>query len=178
MGFLSEGVIAAGLGGQVYLDRDQWSALSWFLMPETDQHGQPLPGEEWKHHVTQSALHEESFPIRFTEEQSRIFADAMEFYSASIPEREEIGEVLDTVDREIDGQWKKYAVTSSKGWLETDDVEIVFLEDGKQIIRDLIALCRKGPVTVNLESSDDFVTPRPPAKVMPMKARTRGRSTP
>ena len=147
MGFLCEDVIVRGPGGSVPCERDQWFALlSLGLMPEPDQYGKPLLGEEWKNNIQLAVIDDEALPVTFTAEQARVFADALEFYSAGIPEREEIGEVLEYVEQ----RFQNYAVTARKGWVETDDVEIVFLEGGKDIIRKMIALLRRGPVKVEL----------------------------
>jgi hypothetical protein len=152
MGFLHDNVVATGVGGSMELDSGQWSALLAFLMPEPDQYGRALPEEKWKLEVMSQLFDDEQMPVTLSANQARAYADALEFYSSSIPEKEEIGDVIDTVDREIDGQWKKYAITSRKGWIETDDVELIFLEEGKQMIRDLVELCRKGPIKVDLAS--------------------------
>src|SRR5208283_878917 len=121
MGFLAENVILSGPGGCLEFDAGQWCALHMFLMPEPDQYGQPQPGEEWKLPMMSAVYDDERLPVTFSAEQAKAFADALEFYSASIPEAEEIGKVLTSVDMVVDGKMTTYAVTSRKGWVATDD---------------------------------------------------------
>ncbi len=156
MGFLSDNVILTGPGGCLELDSGQWCALlNLGMIPEPDQSGRSLPSGQWKQDLMFAALDDERLPVVFSAEQARTFADALEYSSASIPESAEFGKLLTTREVEVGGEWKKYAVTSRKGWVETDDVELLFLEDGKEIIHRTIELLRSGPVTIELAARAD-----------------------
>jgi hypothetical protein len=151
MAFLCENVMLIAPGGSLELDSEQWCGLlNLGLMPEPDQDGRPLPGEAWKHDWVAAAMDDEKLPVFFSPEQATAFADGLERYSAGIPEKEDFGKLLSVVDRPIDGQWRKYAVTTQQGWIETDDVEIGFIEDGKSVIHEAIAIFRSGRVRVVL----------------------------
>ncbi|MGO9572589.1 MAG: hypothetical protein ACLP5H_34165 [Desulfomonilaceae bacterium] len=153
MGFLMENMILTGQGDCLEFDMEQWCALlNLGMMPEPDEHGRPLPGEVWKQRYMSAMLDDERLPVTLSVEQARVFAESLEFYSAGIPEREDVGRVITAIDREIDGKWTKYAVTTGRGWIETDDVELLFLQDGKDIIRKAIVLLRSGTVRVELAS--------------------------
>lgn len=157
MSFLHDDVIITGAGGSLQIDAITWCGLLQLgAMPEPDQYGRPLPGEEWKVDFGRAAYDDEKLPVSLSGDRAKIIADTLELYSARIPEREEIGEVLNEVWKDdVDGLPMKYAVTSKKGWIETDDVELVFLEQGKQVIRDLIDLCRRGPIKVSLADDEE-----------------------
>lgn len=157
MGFLSENVILSGPGGCLELDFEQWCGLHMFLMPETDQYGRPQPGEEWKLPMMSAVCDDERLPVTFSAEQAKAFAESLEFYSAGIPENEDIGKIISVIDREINGKWTKYAVTTGRGWIETGDVELLFLQEGKDIIRKAIELLRSGEVTVQLAAQMDWL---------------------
>lgn len=151
MGFLCENVVITGPGNGLEVDRDTWCALlNMGIFVDRGAHGQPLLGEEWKTGFMLSALDDEKLPVTLSAGQARAVADSLETYSALIPDPEEIGEVLTDTSTPVDGLYEKFAVTKRRGWVQTDDVSLVFLEEGKGIIRDVIELCRRGPVKVDL----------------------------
>jgi len=117
---------------------------------DVDEQGRIPAAEQWKEDFRVASLDTSKLPVSLSAERAAVLAGQLRQFSRPIPEKEEIGQVIDTVDREIDGQWRKFAVTSRKGWIETDDVASVFLEQGKGIIRDVIELLERGPVKVDL----------------------------
>lgn len=153
MPFISQPLVLTGQEGYIELDSEQWCALlSLGLMPEVDDHGNPLPGEAWKHEWRHGLLHDEHFPLVIPAEQAKVFAESLELSSAGIPEREEIGRVISAVDRKVDGEWRRYAVTTGRGWVETTDAALLFLGEGKDIIHETVTVLRSGPVVVDLAS--------------------------
>jgi hypothetical protein len=171
MRYLTEDVVVSGRGGQFQLDVEQWCALTSFFMPEPDKYGRALPTEEWKHKVRRDMFDADRMPVHLLAEQAEIFAGDLEFYTANIPEQSQFGKVLDAVDHEVDGEWKKFAITSKRGWIETDDVELLFLEEGKDIIRNLVWLCRRGPITVDLANRK--TRPAPTGQTVKRRTRTK-----
>jgi hypothetical protein len=161
---LNEDVIVKAPGVFLEVECTTWYALvALGLAPDIDQYGRPLPEEAWKQSYAVAMLDADRLRVTLAPVLANAFADGREFYSASIPEQEDIGEVLDSIDREVDGVWKKFAVTSKKGWVETDDVDLVFLDEGKEIIHRMIELCRCGEVKVELARLAD---PNPGLKVV------------
>jgi len=152
MSFLCEDIVVIAPGKRLQLNNETWCALLGlgFGPMDVDEHGRIPAAEQWKEDFRVASLDTSKLPVSLSAERAAVLAGQLRQFSRAIPEAREIGEVLDVVDRCIHGQWRKFAVTSRKGWIECDDVAIVFMEQGKAAIEAVIELFERGPVKVDL----------------------------